>query len=394
MRKVVFLFAGRFVCRRHGHFIDWFVRSGFRVSVFGIPRGRWDLSGLEDWEASDFDLGWCLMRNKGPSGPFRPQIVICCNWILLPIACMLKFFFGSKLMYDEQDFPEIMFKAMHKSTRARMMTAAARILKRLFIPYCDLVTCIQLKDHICQTNLLQYNTNVIELHNYPSALWQTDGDGADAQTTDSSEEPLTFVYLGKVVDRKGCRTCGEAFVQATEQSPRFRNAELHFFAFEYGPPDLIDWLKSQRGIFVHVGLPPKEIVGFLQHRRSVGLLLYEKSPYYDHIGTNSAKAYEYLAMGAAVIATPAGDLGRFITDYDVGFLINGGFSTDELATVFVRISENPAEVSRKQRNAKALMSQESMRWEAVWDKVLKTGFFDENGKGARKLAHTNARSNQ
>jgi glycosyltransferase involved in cell wall biosynthesis len=373
MRKVLLLFGSRRLNRRQGRFFEWLVRSGYQVSLFALPRRSWIISALEA-DTRDLDVRRCTITTKGTRGMFIPNMVICCNWSMLPLAIGLKLVFGSKVMYDEDDYPEIMFKSIGNWSQRHVTRVMARLFKKLFVPLCDLVTCINLKDNLCRKDLTKYNPKVIELDNFPSRFWRPDG-----PETNGAWQGLKFVYLGNITEQKGCRTCGEAFVKATEESLAFRGAELHYFG-SWGDPELVDWLRIQDGISVHMDVSSEQIRTFLRQGPCVGLLPYRDLPYYAHIGTNSLKFYEYLAMGFPVISTRVGDLERFITKHDVGYLVGSPLSCEGLTELFVRISENSDELKDKRRNALAMMSQDSMRWEAAWEKILRTGFFNENGR--------------
>jgi glycosyltransferase involved in cell wall biosynthesis len=373
MSKVILLFGSRNLSARHGHIVDWLVSSGYRVTLLALPRSTWQASGMEI-DPRDLDVGCCTIRLKETRLVFIPNIVICCNWSVLPLAIAFKFVFGTKVMYDENDFQELMFKAIGNWTQRHVTSFMARLLKRLFVPFLDLVTCVNLKDNLLQRELMKYNPNVIELDNYPTARWQANGEPAEL-----AGQPLKFAFLGRITEQKGCKTCGEAFLRATRESPVFRGSELHYFG-TWGDQDLVDWLRSQDGISVRMMVSPGEIRSFFRNNRCVGLLLYGDSVYTEWTGKNTLKIYEYLAMGSPVISTRVGDLPRFITEHDVGYVVGSPLTCDELTALFVRISENPDELQGKGQNAKTLMSREGMRWEAQWDKVLRTGFFNENGR--------------
>jgi hypothetical protein len=140
MHNVALLFGSRFLNKRQGRFLDWLVQSGHRACMFAFPRHQLDLSALEV-DAGNLDVGRWTLTTKGTRPLFIPSIVTCCNWSMLPLAIILKFMFASKVMYDENDYHEILLRTYGNWLKRNAMTSMVWLVKRLLVPVCDLVTC-------------------------------------------------------------------------------------------------------------------------------------------------------------------------------------------------------------------------------------------------------------
>jgi glycosyltransferase involved in cell wall biosynthesis len=299
-----------------------------------------------------------------------PDVVFCCHWAMLPIAVLLQFLFRCKLIYDEYDYQEILLEDFSSVSYHVVAIPALRAIKRMFLKHCDLITCRHLKDGVHSENLLKYNKNVLELNNYPHQRWRM---AARSQPAPARE--MAFLYIGKVCKAKQCELLVDAFKAAMQANPRLR-AELHFFGPLVGENGRLGNFPDD-GIFVHGPTAPGRIREFCTDRRCVGILLYDDRHYYHYIGTNSRKMYEYLALGIPILASRLGEIEPFLTNNNIGYLVEPRITVTGLTDMFLYIAENPHEIDEKAINAKRLMADKRMWWEAEWRKVLDADLFDD-----------------
>lgn len=373
MKNVLILLGTRELHKRAALFFEFLIASGHKPTFLSLPRQHWNKSAYES-DSSFFKTGLLSMRLKHIKAGFIPDVVLCCHWSLLPVAAALKYCFGSAILYDEYDYHNIMIEELGTPVQRFASTATVDLCRKKFVPYCDLVTCIVMKDDSLYMNLRELNHNVLGLNNYPTRKWRKDPDiGAH------SSNGFAFVYSGGIFERKGCKLAAEAFLKV---SGRLDGAELHFFGHK-GDRELINRLRHTKEIFVHWEWPARDIINFFQSRPAVGLMMYQDYDYYRQAGTNSRKMYEYLASGVPIISTKVGDMAKFIMDREVGYLLDAGASADQLADLMVHIADNTRERDIKAVKSAELLDQNGMWWEYEWEKVMNSGIFDDfNGRGA------------
>jgi glycosyltransferase involved in cell wall biosynthesis len=292
--------------------------------------------------------------------------VFCCHWSLLPVAVLFKVLFGSKIVYEAYDYSEIMLKAFGSRFQKCITYFVIKLFKKWFLRFYDLILCIHLKDSVHLAQLKKFNPNVVEIHNYTCRKWA----GARILKPDRHAK-VAFVYMGGVFKRKGCKLAADAFLTAFKNERTFQ-AEMHFFG-RYGDPSLLKWLDGQPRVFIHREMPPDQIRNLMRDRLCVGLLLYEKNLYYDQIGTNSQKTYEYLAAGFPIIASRLGETEQMLLNNDIGYLVESDIQVSDLANLLISIAKDRDELARKASNATIFISENQMWIEREWEKVLATG---------------------
>ena len=350
-------------------FFEGLLEAGFEPAVVSPPRGNWSWTRFED---SDISLtGGKLFLSRPDTKPSlkKANVVACLHWAMLPFAVELAAINNAKLIYDEHDFYELnTLEGDGSRMRRRFYQAMVSWIHRFCLPRVDQITCIHMAKGVLKRNLKQFNPSVLELHNYPTRQW-VDG----TQNREQPNGPICFVFVGGIYEVKGCRAVAEAY-QRLQRQPGLQVPELHFFG--KGDSQLMEWLSNQPGIEVHSELSPAEVRQFMAPRTCVGLMLYEDGPRYRIIGTNSRKMYEYLAAGAAIVASALGEVRSFLRNNQVGYSLSPNASVEELAELFQQIIDDPDGVTRRCENAVTLMSQRDMSWEFEWNKLVDTGILE------------------
>lgn len=355
-------------------FFEGLLAAGFEPAVISPPRGNWSWTRFED---SDIELtGGKLFLSRENATPSltNTDVVACLHWAMLPFAVELAAINKAKLIYDEHDFYELnTLEGDGSRLRRRFYQTMVSWIHRFCLPKVDQITCIHMAKGVLKRNLKQFNPQVLELHNYPTRQWVD-----STQDREQTSGPVCFVFVGGIFEVKGCRSVAEAY-QRLKQQPAGQTAvdvpELHFFG--KGDTDLMNWLSEQPGIHVHSELSPAEVREFMAPRTCVGLMLYEDGPRYRIIGTNSRKMYEYLAAGAAIVASALGEVRSFLRHNDVGYSLPPNASVEELTQLFQTIIDDPSGVVRRCENATQLMSQRDMNWEFEWNKLVDTGILEQ-----------------
>jgi glycosyltransferase involved in cell wall biosynthesis len=347
-------------------FFEGLLDAGYEPAVVCPPRGRWSWTRFED---PNMQLkGGRVFLNRPGAEPqlTNTSLVLCLHWAMLPMAVELASINNAPLIYDEHDFYELnTLEGDGSRLRRRFQRALVSWIHRICLPVVDQITCIHMAKGVLKHHLQRFNNSVLELHNYPTREWV-----AGTHRRQTPDGPICFVFVGGIYEVKGCRTVAQAY-QQLKQQPGDQVPELHFFGD--GDANLKQWLSQQPGVHVHSERSPDEVRRFLSQRTCVGLMLYEDGPRYRILGTNSRKMYEYLAAGAAIVASALGEIRAFLRNHEVGYSIRANASIDELAGLFQQIIDDPSGVSRRSENAVRLMSQRDMNWENEWNKLIDTG---------------------
>lgn len=351
----------RLVNRRMALFVESLWKAGSGVSILALPRHAWSLNRTE--EPLPFTPPTrCRTTAGNTSAPV--DLIFCFHWTVLPIAVLLGFVHRAPVVYDEHDFYEMnSLEGSGSSFRVEMISRAVRLIHRLFVPWVTLVTCIHQHHNKLRDHLLQWNRNVLELHNYPPAVWNS-----DARLLPSAADRICFVYIGGVFAEKGVRAAAEAFL-SLPQTLR-TTAELHVFGD--GDEDLLKWLESQPQIIVHRHISPAEFRSFAATRNCIGLSMLADSPRYNLVGTNCTKLYEYLALGMPVIATASGEIPQQIAAWQTGLIVSPQMLVSEIAAAMADLLEQPKQIANASSQAIATMRQDHMTWEAEWRKLAET----------------------
>lgn len=344
------LLASRKVNKRTALFAEGLCQRGYAVKLIALPRLPWDLSALEGNHrvvVQPFNVG------IGGKGRLLPHLVLAMHWGLLPAALMLRLI-GSKAFYDECD--DYALTALEGNWFSRAVTPwLVNVIHRLMLPMVQGVFCIRMADGALARSLLGFGTEAIEVHNYPTRRWIRIGPPPPAG--------LKLVYTGALWDVKG-----GSMLTKLASSPRLQECGIELHVFGGGDRQVLDELARLPGTIVHGARRTDEIIAFLHAHRCVGLALYQDTPRYRLIGTNSHKIFEYLAAGAPVISTPIGEIPDYVTASN-GRLVAADVSVEALVRTIVEFQEHPETWEALSRAAVDEMLAHRRLWEEEWLKI-------------------------
>lgn len=363
--RVLCFTGSRNINKRMILFIEGVLTRGMSVRIFSLPRGRWRLDKSErslqpvSQQRTSMDLG--------SSAAATLSAVMCFHWCLLPLAVVTGWWQRVPVLYDEHDHYELnTLEGNGSRVRQAFFSLLVRCIHRFCLPWVSLVTCIHMNESTLKRHLEKWQSAILELHNYPTQQWRT------SRLQNDQTSRLCFVYIGGVFREKGPEAAAEAFQLLTVDEQQ--RAELHIFGD--GDADLIEKLQRTPGVIVHHAVTPDEFRRFTEGRRCCGLSLLADTPRYRLVGTNCTKLYEYLALGMPVIATRVGEFPQFVSEHNVGLLVNGEMRPAELVEAMQTLLRNEADYYRMAQNARNLMNREEMTWESEWRKVEQSGVFD------------------
>lgn len=370
-RYVLCLNGGRIINRRMAIYIEGVRSKGLAVRILAIPRGPWVLNKSEHPTTPD-RIG-SLSVDLGPVSSASLTSIMCFHWSVLPIAVILGLIRRVPVLYDEYDHFELnALEGERSPVKNFLFNFAVRWIHRICLPWVTLVTCIHMQHSALKTHLQNWQPNVLEIHNYPAAIWRQSGQ------QQPSPGKLCFVYIGGVYLDKGCGAAADAFQMLPETIRS--HCELHIFGD--GDQQLIATLQTTPGVTVHNTVPPSRFRQFAATHRCCGLALLAGTTRYNMVGTNCTKLYEYLALGLPVIGTRVGEFPDWIEGHNVGLLIDADLNTTQLAAQMQHLAENPRLYTELSRNAATLMASDEMTWEHQWNRIEQTGIVDHSPKAA------------
>jgi glycosyltransferase involved in cell wall biosynthesis len=340
--------------------------SGFDPVILAVPRQGWNASGFEDPTlATRRGLATVRGSDAGDQRLRHPEVIVCMHWSTLPVAVGLKFLFGSRVIYDEHDFYEML--ALETSGPAWLRRTRSWCVRRVHsscLPYVDAVTCIRMVDSRLKQQLQLHASTVVELHNYPSRRWRATG------RTRPSDSGVALVYVGSIWQVKGGGSMLDAFeiLRADDSLP-----PLSLQVFGRGDPEIEERLATSAGVVYHGSSSWDQIAGFLTTNDCVGLALLDDTPRYRLVSTNCHKVFEYLASGAPVVVSEVGDLPAIVRDLDGGWTIAAGFSADDLAKLLRTVVVQHTERRRRGDAAADIIRRDDLTWEHEWEKVERLG---------------------
>lgn len=362
---VLCLNATRVVNKRMAMFFECLCAKGTSVRILALPRHRWSLDRAE--QPFSVTAQTKVRSDIGEIEGRRLSAILCFHWAVLPFAVLFGVMLRVPVVYDEHDHYELnTLEGGGSKWKLKLTSVMVRWIHRLCLPWVKLVTCIHLKDGLLKTHLQQWQSEVIEIHNYPARVWR---ESAHASV---NEGRLCFVYIGGVFAEKGVGAAAMAFqLLPTELRSK---AELHIFGD--GDNSLIAWLRDQPGIVVHNAVSPIVFRQFVATHRCVGLSMLAATPRYSLVGTNCTKLYEYLALGMPVIATRVGEFEQFVASNDIGLLIDGDMDAGQLCEAMKTLLQDESLFARFSASASVLMQNDEMTWENEWQKIESAGLLN------------------
>lgn len=362
--------GGRAINKRMAMFVEGAQQCDMAVRIVALPRGPWILDKSE--QPTVTTRRGRLTADIGDVKRCRLASVMCFHWAVLPFAVIAAVLCRVPLLYDEHDHYELnTLEGSGGQWKRRLYSLLVRTIHRFCIPWATVVTCIHLHDGTLRKHLAQWNSNVVEVHNYPAAVWR------ETRRLASESRRLAFVYIGGVWREKGVGAAAEAFLLLPQHLRQM--AELHVFGT--GDDSLLDELRRCPDIVVHNGVTPAEFRRFAAAHRCCGLSLLANTPRYSLVGTNCTKLYEYLALGMPVIATNVGEFPQFVASHQIGLIVDSALHAQELSGAMERLISDSALMDIMSRNAAELMQLPDMTWEHEWNKVRQSAVI-RNGRRA------------
>lgn len=331
---------------------------GVGVQIGSLPRRTWQLDKSER-PMTETRRG-TLTLNLGELKQAKLRAVMCFHWLMLPMAIFVGILRRVPVLYDEHDHYELnTMESGGSALRCLLSGLLVRGIHRACLPFVTVVTCIHMDNATLKRHLLQWQADVVEIHNYPTVDWRR---SSGVQPVNGK---LCFVYIGGVFEEKGPGVAARAFQKLSVAHQQ--RAELHIFGD--GDKELLEQLRRTPGVVVHNSVTPAQFRVFAGKHRCCGLSLLADTPRYRLVGTNCTKLYEYLALGMPVIATRIGEFETFVDHNEVGLLVDRVFDEQQLSGAMTKMLDDAIRYTQMSSNAHSLMQREDMTWEHEWRKI-------------------------
>ena len=355
---VLCLTGMRGINKRMTLFVEGVLSMGLGVRIGSFPRGTWQLDKSE--HPLQVTRRGKLTLDLSDLTQAKLRAVMCFHWAMLPVAILLSAIRRVPVLYDEHDHYELNTKESGGSVVRRWLSGLlVRTFHRLCLPFITVVTCIHMDRAILKRHLQRWQSEIVEIHNYPTVDWR------NTSVDPPINQKLCFVYIGGVFEEKGPGVAARAFRQLS--SNHQQRTELHIFGD--GDRVLLEQLRHTSGVVVHNSVTPAEFRVFAGQHRCCGLSLLADTPRYRLVGTNCTKLYEYLALGMPVIATRIGEFESFVNSRHVGLLIDGLLDEQQLTAAMMRMLDDASLYEQMSNSARSMMQCEDMTWEHEWQKI-------------------------
>ena len=243
---------------------------------------------------------------------FKPDIIHCHDWYMLPASVIGKILFKSNLVYDAHEL-ESECQEMPK-----FLKKFAKYVERIAWNYIDFF--ITVSESIQQWYLKNYgHKNSILILNSPE-LMSTNSEKISTKNFNLRSifnlkpEDLVYIYSGLLTQGRGIEIMLESF------SKTDTNSVLVFL----GDGPLIDMIKSyneqNENIFIHQKVSHDEVTKIVSSA-DYGLCLIEDVSLSDRYSLPN-KLFEYIFAGLPVVASELPEIKKIILDNKFGVIIN------------------------------------------------------------------------
>ncbi len=238
---------------------------------------------------------------------YRQEPLACINChsvAMLPLACLLKWFTGARLVYDAHELET------ETSGLGGFRKAGTKLVERCLVHQADFSIFVgQAIDEWYRSRYGLTNTAVI--YNAPT--------GARPQATDvfrslydiPHRAPI-FLYQGVLSEARGIPNVVEAFSSLQDTA---------LVIMGYG--ELADWVKgraaAQANLYFHAAVPPDELARYTAGA-DFGLSVIEPTSLsYEYCMPN--KLFEYLMAGKPVLVSPTREQRQFVERFGAGVVL-------------------------------------------------------------------------
>ena len=279
------------------------------------------------------------------------DVVICNDWITLPLAVKIKKRDNAKLIYDSH---EMYTRQFEQSLKWRLLyKPLVEYIEKKYINSADMVTAVS--EDIGKDLKQKYDLHKVEiLHNIP--LYSSQKTKIDTNIN----YPIKLYHHGIFNKSRGILNLANA-VKNKSISKKF---ELHLRLI--GDIDKIKTKYSGENIFVHDPMPVDKMV-YEASKFDIGISMVQPINYnYRYCMPN--KFFEYIYAGIPVIVSEQNiSMARVVKKYDIGFITHG-YGVKSITTILKKIKIK--ELGKKRENL--IKVKEKFNAKKEWNKIIQS----------------------
>lgn len=240
---------------------------------------------------------------------FRPRVVHCNDWLVLPIAVLISRLTRAKLLYDAHELESDTNQLPEKMKRliARIEMAAWPKID-FFVTVSESIRKWYLRAYGTKPSELIMNSPV-----FPEAIQSGDSDYLRKIFGILPGKPI-FVYVGQICPGRGIEIILDVF-----SNPNCRSAVV-FLGDGDSAPLVESASQSNSNIFLHRPVAHQDVVGVISSA-DAGLCLIENVSLSDFMCLPN-KVFEYAYAGLWVIASAFPELTKIVTENSLGIVID------------------------------------------------------------------------
>ena len=294
---------------------------------------------------------------------FRPTVVHCNDWFVLPIAVLIKKILRTKLVYDAHELES------KTTTDPNIPGSFVERLERLLWPSVDFFTTVSpsIRDWymdkfgekpseiILNSPMLEAGSKILDAASHANYLRDKFG---------ISESTKIYLYIGMLISGRGIDLVLEAFEQT------HTNSAVVFLGEGYLDNKILTTAKDNSRIYLHKKVPHDQVVRLAQDA-DYGLCMIENVSLSDYFCIPN-KLLEYAFSGLPVVASKLPEIQRIVDEFGLGECFDN--SVEEL----VRVLEKNADINVVAHKDKAKLwplswEAQSIKLEEVFETVLSPG---------------------
>jgi glycosyltransferase involved in cell wall biosynthesis len=240
---------------------------------------------------------------------FRPQIIHCNDWFVLPIAVAVKILTGSKLIYDAHELES------QTTKDPNFPSAFVFKVERTLWSFVDYFTTVSPSIDTWYQRELGPKPSEIIL-NSPILSTATLSDSASTEASglrakfDIPSSSVIYIYIGMLAVGRGIDIILEAFSKTKTDSV------VVFLGYGNYREKIEQQGRQRKNVFVHDRVPHNQVVP-LAKSADFGLCLVENISLSDHFCIPN-KLLEYAFSGLPAVASKLPEIQRVVEEYKLG----------------------------------------------------------------------------
>lgn len=247
---------------------------------------------------------------------FRPNVLHFHDPELIPLALLIKFFTGCRVIYDvHEDFPAaILSKFWIPAALRKPLAFVANLIEKFCSRFFDLLI---FAESSYQEKFCRLQTRSVNIYNYPVRL-------SPEQTCPRlGAADIHLVYAGCLTKTRGAMNMLQALVQTD-----FKEKSFHFWILGPVRPtellsemqEFINGQEKLRDRVTFTGFVPLQTVYYYCSGAQIGFALLHPEPNYLH--SLATKLFDYMSVGLPILASNFPDWSKLLAETQSGLTVD------------------------------------------------------------------------